>query len=142
MTSPKNNLFYRRFFLPAIFFPVVTLLSLLFINTYSAQMAFEEQELRIQVANSRAEVQTLRSKLQTFESPSYIHQQAIKLGMQPMDTLLFLDLETGEVIGSHKKIKNTIKIGKGSLQPLFLKETMTHRSQLPTDDTAYLVQRN
>ncbi len=78
-------------------------LVLLLINTLLAQDAFVLHRLQQHVATLTAEEQAVTAITDRESSPDSLASKATVLGMVPGETPVFLDLNTGKVVGSTGK---------------------------------------
>jgi len=81
-------------------------LVLLLVNTMMAQDAFVLNRLKQQVSTLTDQEQAITALTSWESSPSSLAAKAMELGMVPGGTPVFLDLQTGKVIGVTKKSAN------------------------------------
>jgi hypothetical protein len=86
---------------------VVGSLILLLINTLLAQDAFVLHGLQQQVSTLTAQQQAVTALTDTESSPESLAIKATALGMVPGGTPVFLDLNTGKVVGVAEKASNS-----------------------------------
>lgn len=82
-------------------------LSLLLINTLMAQDAFVLHRLQQQVSTLTEQEQAITAFTARESSPDSLASKATALGMVPGGTPVFLDLDTGKVVGVAQKDANS-----------------------------------
>lgn len=118
------------------------------VQTFLSQGAFTEQQLLLQTRNSAAEVQALQQQLSVMAAPATLAERARKLGMVPMQNPVFLRLSDGEILGKRAGARSFVapfaNVPTTDLTDIELTPSGSrplHTSQIPTDDSAVLVNR-
>lgn len=99
---------------------------------------FAIRDLENEIENSKLEVMELQSQLMFLDSTANLHKMGIRLGMQPMDYIVFLDVNNKEVIGKATKVKSSTASSKIYVGSYFDKDILKAPQSLPVDDGAYL----
>ncbi|MFZ9308773.1 MAG: hypothetical protein ACO24W_01085 [Candidatus Nanopelagicales bacterium] len=118
------------------------------VQTILSQGAFTEQQLLLQTRNSAAEVQALQQQLSVMAAPATLSERARRLGMVPMENPVFLRLKDGEILGKRSGARSFVSplgnVPTTDLTDIELTPSGSrplHTSQIPTDDSAVLVNR-
>jgi hypothetical protein len=148
LISSEKKLSSKGFLGLVAFLIVIGVVANLAVQTFLSQGAFTEQQLLLQTRNSAAEVQALQQQLSVMAAPATLAQRARKLGMVPMENPVFLRLSDGEILGKRAGARSfvapfsnvpTTDVSDIALTPSGSRPL--HTSQLPTDDSAVLVNR-
>lgn len=117
------------------------------LSSLASQNAYREQVLSNEIADARLEMQTLQQQLTVMTAPATLHKHAVKLGMVPMASPVFLRLEDGAILGkpvpanAGSKAKTQVPtIDVGGLALTASGAALTPAQQ-PVDDSAVLVSR-
>ncbi len=146
--SNEKTLSSRGFIGLVAFLIVAGVMANLVVQTFLSQGAFTEQQLLLQTRNSAAEVQALQQQLSVMAAPATLSERARKLGMVPMDNPVFLRLSDGEILGKRSGARSFVapfdNVPTTDLTDIELTPSGSrplHTSQIPTDDSAVLVNR-
>ncbi len=146
--SNEKTLSSRGFIGLVAFLIVAGVMANLVVQTFLSQGAFTEQQLLLQTRNSAAEVQALQQQLSVMAAPATLSERARKLGMVPMGNPVFLRLSDGEILGKRSGARSFVapfdNVPTTDLTDIELTPSGSrplHTSQIPTDDSAVLVNR-
>lgn len=85
----------------------IGMISILLINTSLAQGAFTISELKTEQTALLQQEQALAESVAAMAAPEALEQQARAMGMVPSENPVFLDVETGKVLGKPKPAPGT-----------------------------------
>jgi hypothetical protein len=117
------------------------------LSSFASQNAYREQLLSNEIADARLEMQTLQQQLTVMTAPATLHKHALKLGMVPMASPVFLRLEDGAILGkpvpAEAVSKTKTQVPTIDVEGLALTSSgaALAPAQQPVDDSAVLVSR-
>ena len=148
LVTSEKQMSSRGFLSLVTFLVTLGVVLTLVVQTFLSQGAFTEQQLLLQTRNSATEVQALQQQLSVMAAPATLSERARKLGMVPMDNPVFLRLSDGEILGRKSGARSFVapfdNVPTTDLTDIELTRSgsrQLHTSQLPTDDSAVLVNR-
>lgn len=93
---------------------VIGLGGLIFISTLLQRQAFVISDLDAQISDLTSEKQAMTRELDRMQSPTYLGEEAMRLGMVPNTNPVFLRLSDGSIIGNPVPAETGTNIGGGA----------------------------